>query len=1031
MNSATINQGKLFKKYQKKIINKTNQEIFNSKSNKNENKNKSNKKNRDIKENNDNDNWMFNWWKKEGLENQSAISYEFTEIKTLQDKLESLLAEYKYSQNSLIDKTQKYSTVTGVNNKYSNTYIRFNSGHICYVTNQGIVKYIPSTEILDSIVGKQGCPLKVITDIGLNWLPEYNNAGTVIPTDPPLLSGTPMTSGEPCGNSGQNVFVNEMVKNSTEKYVGCYRDKPESKLIDIVPKLTVENSFTAGNWQAASNSLTFATVASSIFLGNNSANGPYNAFDKNINSFWHSEVSSANNYNDRTGIYEGTTRFNYEKSPGVIDAFRGEYLWIKLDSAKTINSYDIIPRQDAYSYRSPNTWTIMGMNPGQNWQVLSQESNIDFSSSGKTFNISNPGNYLFYIIAISKVGNSSATTGKYCVQIAEWKLYTSSDMNFSNENRAMNLTNGGDYVTFETCKQRSLDSGSKYFGIQDVRDNGTAQCATSNDLYRTQIYGQATDTTWIPLWSSGTAGKAVSGVTLTNEGRLIITEAGTGTILWSSPNNPASCWWGGRANPDSIQGSFGGNCIGKPVGIDCGRPGNTSYPSEGLAGNLNGALKEFALKETASGGSVNYSIPSQLLWKGGDPAYCCSKLVDYSYQCGGGPFKSGTIGLGGPININCSEEVANCNKFRLELQDDGNMCIYQEGNNAAIWCTGTNGRPSQNNPSYVARNGKYGVPRLTTGQVLGLDEWIGSTFGLLKLLMQSDGNLVLYTSTISPGCITKNDKSYGKAWVNAVYEMSSSGFPGNMNKMGYVDSNGILSEYPENMIKKTDQYNIIPNFDSAGNDFGGMPLQNSNIDQCKTACTTNSNCGGFVFDRSNNNCWLKNNQIFPISARQPNSNLDLYLNIPTLDNDPSCGNNITPIDSVSWENYKKSGRNMTKDTICGLAKVTEPGMKATNDLKSQIADVAKEIVNKINNLQGSNIKLNSQMEEMRSNLVRNIDSYQKINEEYSKHRNSFAVNINGILSETDQIVLQQNYSYMFWSILAIGLLTIILNLKKK
>ena len=39
--------------------------------------------------------------------------------------------------------------------------------------------------------------------------------------------------------------------------------------------------------------------------------------------------------------------------------------------------------------------------------------------------------------------------------------------------------------------------------------------------------------------------------------------------------------------------------------------------------------------------------------------------------------------------------------------------------------------------------------------------------------------------------------------------------------------------------------------------------------------------------------------------------------------------------------------------------------------------------------------------------------------------------INGMLSDSDLIVLQENYSYIMWSILAVGLLTITVNSMKK
>jgi len=1021
MNTATLNQGKLFKKYQKKIIKQTNKSISIDDSSKVTKENETKTKG-----------WDLSWWTKEGMENS-----EVSEIQALTEQLDELLADYKSKHSTLINKTQEYSQVTSLNNKYSNKNIIFTTGHVCYVTSQGVVKYIPSPDIWNSFVGKNGCPGYDTINIGLPWLPEYGTPGTIVPTDPPLITGTFMTANEACGNAGQNVFVNTMIKDTTEKYVGCYRDKPENRVIDVVPLLTVANSYSPQNWESAWNQPGFSCTTSSIYMQNNDANGPYKAFDKDIGSFWHSEVSAANNYNANTGDYEGTVSFQYEKSPGVIDFAKGEWVWVKFDSAKTITQYDIVPRQDSYTYRSPSSWTIMGLNPAQNWQVLAQEYNIDFIQSGRRFNITSPGNYLAYLIVVTKVGNASAANSgnRYCVQIAEWNLYASSDASFTNEDRAMSLTNGGDYVSnpIETCKRRALDGGWKYFGIQDLQANGTAQCAISNDLYRTQIYGEANNRTWIPLWSSGTYGKATAGVFLSSDGRLLITEVGSGAILWSSPNSPASCWWGGHANPDSISGSYGGNCVGRPVGIDCGNPQSNSYPADGLSGNMGAVLREIGLSKV---GNSNYTINAQEAYQKtglpADPAVCCAKQYQYSYQCGGGPFKTGSnvSEAGGNLIFDCTAEVAECGKFTLELQDDANMCIYQGGGNA-IWCTMTNGQAPENNPYWVATNGKYGAPRLTVGQVLGPNEWIGSNTGLIILIMQTDGNLVLYSSKANPGCETKNDRTYGKAWANAVYELSEQGNPGAMNKMGYVDSNGVLSEYPPDLIGKSKNFISIPNFDSPGNDFGGMPMQNENPENCKKVCGDNDNCAGFVFDRSNNNCWLKDSNMFPKGPRYENSNIDMYIRMPKIENDNSCNKNIVPIDSVSWDRYNKSGRNMTLDTTCGLANVVQPSIQTTDEMKQQIADLAAKIVEKINTLASYNTQLNKEMDKTSEDLVNNMDKYKKINEEFSKQSSSYAVNINGILSETDQQVLQQNYNYMFWSILAIGIIIIIMNMKKK
>jgi predicted phosphodiesterase len=47
---------------------------------------------------------------------------------------------------------------------------------------------------------------------------------TQIPTNPPLVSGTPMKMGQAVGNEGVNVYVDRLVTNSTATYEGCFVD---------------------------------------------------------------------------------------------------------------------------------------------------------------------------------------------------------------------------------------------------------------------------------------------------------------------------------------------------------------------------------------------------------------------------------------------------------------------------------------------------------------------------------------------------------------------------------------------------------------------------------------------------------------------------------------------------------------------------------------------------------------------------------------------------------------------------------------
>ena len=71
------------------------------------------------------------------------------------------------------------------------------------------------------------------------------------------------------------------------------------------------------------------------------------------------------------------------------------------------------------------------------------------------------------------------------------------------------------------------------------------------------------------------------------------------------------------------------------------------------------------------------------------------------------------------------------------------------------------------------------------------------------------------------------------------------------------------------------KYIIQKNYDSAGMDLAGMPM-NTTQQSCQGSCDSNEGCDGFVFDSSSGNCWLKS----VINNRQARDGLDLYTKNP-------------------------------------------------------------------------------------------------------------------------------------------------------
>ena len=987
LSTATLNQGKLFKKYQQKIVNK--------------NKNLERKLNVNKK--------LI-----EGFEEGTQLNNtdaEFTEIKSLQTQLDSLLEQYKIYQNELIVKTDKYIDITNPSNAYSNKNIRFTDGTICYVTNLGVARPYGSFDIFTANSGNNGCPPQTWIDVNMSWSSSYTE-GTILPTNPALIVGPFMKLGESCGNEGKNVYVNNIVNNQSSTYTGCYNDKPQSTLVNIIPAMTSNNS---GD---------FIAESSSFYL-NSYVWEPWHAFDQNIDTAWHCQVITPGSspYNGTTGEYVSTNNKTINTASGTTQTINGEWLSIKLPGhdEKPASSYSITVTPGEYGNlnkeRAPNTWYLLGghTDPNTNlhdgvWYQLDYQENQNFATAEKTYSIATPGNYGYYCIIVTVVGSTASTPGnRYCFMIHELKLFTSSDVYFTDDQRSMTLVNNGSYdFNADTCQSYASDNGFQFFGLQDIQSDGNSQCLVSNDISRSQMYGESIIVTSISIWNSNTSGSGSIAATLSREGKLIVS-GGDDTNNFETPGDE-TCTFGGGIN--SIENTtFGGNCPNVPQN------------------NATDIVKTFIPDGTPS---ANYWIGAGFLYPVFNP-FTCLGTFNSSYKCGNVPKSINVPGQSWLqiTNYDCTQEYNACS-FKLILQDDGNMAIYKNDSTTSIWASNTTGNIKESNPEWIATKGKYGVNYLTSGQTLGADEWIGSTNGTSRLIMQSDGNLVLYTSTSRSGC-SKNssDKMVGEKSVNAMYTLNKKGIPENINKVGYINSYGKLSEYPSTMIGKDITYQTISNYDSPGNDLEGMPIQNSSVETCTTSCNSNNDCAGFVFEKSNNNCWIKNNSMYPTGKKQANNNMDLYVRNPTVNNSSTCNKSINPIDSIMWGSYINSEKEMTPETSCGLAKLNKSHNIDLDALRTKIADIASQVVNKTNDLEATNTNLNVEMQSYRSNLLKNLDQYKLVNDIFSKYKSSYSVNMNGILSESDMLVLQENYSYMFWSILAIAFVIITINLKKK
>jgi hypothetical protein len=774
---------------------------------------------------------------------------------------------------------------------------------------------------------------------------------------------------------GKNVYASQLITNPTATYVGCYNNNmSQSALVNAVPILNSTNSVNG-----------FISNASSVYIENNAMFGSWAAFDQNPDTFWHSEISSQTSYNDASGVYEGMHQIINSNGTSI----SGEYLQISSSSFQHLKvlQYSLCPRIGYNAIRNPNSWYILGSKDNQ-WYNLDRQTNQTFiSSSAKTYTIATPGLYDAYMIIIDRVGNSDQPSNKQSVQIAEWNLFTNQTLG---ANAAMQPTSN---ETFKNCQQYAVDNGYTYFGVQDIQSGGLAQCMVSNDIARTTMYGDASvNATAVPIWSSNTYGEQCT-LSLTSEGQLVVYSSDK--TLFASPNAPSEC-----KKTYSVS-----NNVDSPYS-DIGYFDNKSVNDCELLCNNNDACAGFAFNK-----STNHSC-----W--------IKSNISLNYRNAN---NNRDIYTRNPTPKN----ILNC-VFFAALLDDGNFCIYKgkdpSDNRGGIWCSVTNGKQKNTNPDWVASKGKYGRNYLKSGEGLVAGEWIGSNNGSIKLIMQTDGNVVLYASETSVGCSKDlNNTTYGNYGMNAVYKMNETGNINSLGKVAYVDSTNELHEYPNSFIGVSNEYQLYPNTDLPGNDITSISTNQSG---CQTECNNNLECAAYVYQSPTNTCWLKNGAGVN-KQKQTNNTTMLGVRKPTLKT--KCNNNkIVDIDTIQYDKYK-TGKNM--DDQCIPSIISQADKDNYNAIKTKLALLGQEIITKMDALYSQNNKIYEQMNMNVTQFKQKMELYKNTNKIIKDNtiegmRNLDMQDIDGMLLDTDLLVVQSNYNYAFWSILAIVIVIITINTMK-
>jgi hypothetical protein len=367
------------------------------------------------------------------------------------------------------------------------------------------------------------------------------------------------------------------------------------------------------------------------------------------------------------------------------------------------------------------------------------------------------------------------------------------------------------------------------------------------------------------------------------------------------------------------------------------------------------------------------------------------------------------------------------------VQDDGDICIYKgtgpSDNQGLVWQTATNGKAQDGDPSMTATTGKNGRNYLKTGETLQIGEFIGNTNGTVYLVMQQDGNLVAYTSQTSSSCSkssANNNQTVASGGDYAIYKLPAKGNAGNLGKMAHIDNNGTLLEYPVSMLSNNSKkFTVIKNADSPGNDIGS-PITGVSMGDIETFASETNGCVGFVYDKNSNIGYLKS-KIAATNSLELSHTRDIYLMIPSIAALPTGVNpNIHEIDSVLYEHYPK-GAQMTQDYKPSLIIMNEVQKAQLGQLYDSLNLVANQMKTFTDKLKARGVHVSDQIVQNSSFINTGALELDAVNEKIKQNSTRDLEVYNQILNDNQLLAMSQNYNYMIWTIIALGMVIVTVN----
>lgn len=371
-----------------------------------------------------------------------------------------ILNKYQQLQSQKVEIIQQAVDRTNPNaNPYLNKSVRFSTGQYGYVTNKGVLKYIPTDEIFQN----SGVPKNYIS-LSIAWDDSWKT-GTIIPTSPSLILGEPLQSGQQIGNEGNVVYVKDVLdsRGSTPSYIGCYADTFSSPQMTFLSAKPTQTNIQNGNFYEPV--LPINSYELYINQSNAVPGWVFNAILSNQSQTWNIPIPYPSG--SQCVIIQGEQQ-NIQQTIALNSGIDYVLSWFVTGTNPiTIALSNSDGNDSRIIYNSQPNAT--------NW--LKEETHLSVSISG---------NYLL-IFQGGSVADNSSISGLQNILLTIGNVEDS------------------ELSSWEDCRQNAMENGYLYFALQEANINSNkGYCAVSNNL--PSLGNSTTIIKQVLLWTSNTTG---------------------------------------------------------------------------------------------------------------------------------------------------------------------------------------------------------------------------------------------------------------------------------------------------------------------------------------------------------------------------------------------------------------------------------------------------------------------------------------------------------------------------------------------